>query len=89
MPQIADQFYWGHRIHRLGLGPAPVPPRRITAAKLARALAEIIENPTYAENARALGEEMKFEDGIPGVVDIVTGRGAGSELSVGVGGLSR
>ncbi|HOT44185.1 MAG TPA: glycosyltransferase [Spirochaetota bacterium] len=89
MPQIADQFYWGHRVHRLGLGPAPVPPRRISAGKLARALSEMIENRAYAENARALGEEMKHEDGVPGVVDIVTGRGIGAELSVGAGGMSR
>lgn len=89
MPQIADQFYWGHRIYRLGLGPAPVTPGRITAKKLARAFAELTGNALFAKSARALGAEMKHEDGIPGVVEIVTGRGTGTELSVGVGGISR
>ncbi len=86
MPQIADQFFWGHRIYTLGLGPAAVPPRRITAGKLARALSEMMENRAFTENAQAIGEEMKYEDGIPGIVDIVTGRGTGTELAVGVGG---
>ncbi len=89
MPQIADQFYWGHRIMRLGLGPVPMPPGRITVTKLADALSEVANNRFYAQNAKALGEDMKHEDGVPGVVDIVTGRSAGTELAVGVGGMSR
>ncbi|MBP7735704.1 MAG: glycosyltransferase family 1 protein [Spirochaetes bacterium] len=86
MPQIADQFYWGHRIHTLGLGPAPVPPKRITVKKLALALSELANNRFMAKNAAALGVEMKDENGIPGVVDIVTGRAVDTELYAGVGG---
>ncbi len=89
MPQIADQFYWGHRIYSLGLGPMPVPPKRITVNKLAEALRELSTNSNFAQNAKALGKEMKHEDGIPGVVEIVMGRAPGTELAVGVGGMSR
>jgi sterol 3beta-glucosyltransferase len=87
MPQIADQFYWGHRIFRLGLGPAPVPPGRITVKKLARSLSEMVNNSVFSQNAAALGNEMKNEDGVPGVVEIVTGHAPGTELAVGVGGM--
>ncbi len=85
MPQIADQFYWGHRIYSLGLGPLPVPPKRITVQKLADALREVSTNSMFTHNAKALGKEMKHEDGVPGVVEIVTGHALGTELAVGAG----
>ncbi len=71
MPQIADQFYWGDRIHRLGLGPSPIPPESLTPRKLAGILAEMAENHGYARNAARLAAEMRGEDGVREVVDMV------------------
>jgi sterol 3beta-glucosyltransferase len=72
MPQIADQFYWGHRIHSLGLGPQPVPPGRITAARLSEAFVHLTSKRRYTRNARMLGESMKDENGVTGVVEIIS-----------------
>ncbi|MFC1670895.1 glycosyltransferase [Spirochaetota bacterium] len=72
MPQIADQFFWGHRIHSLGLGPVPVAPKKINEHKLTKAINELINNETYKRNAKTLSEEMFHENGIPSVVEIVT-----------------
>jgi sterol 3beta-glucosyltransferase len=74
MPQIADQFYWGHRIYSLGLGPEPIPPKKISVKRLTHVLYKLTNNPWYTMNAKALGAVMKDEDGIPGVVDIILGR---------------
>lgn len=83
MPQIADQFYWGHRVERLGLGPAPVAPGKISVQKLAGALAAMAGEKEYARNAQALGEEMRGEDGVPAVVSLVTSEvGGRSNASV-------
>ncbi|MBN2078419.1 MAG: glycosyltransferase family 1 protein [Spirochaetes bacterium] len=71
MPQIADQFYWGDRIHRLGLGPAPIPPGSLTSRKLAGILTEMVGNTAYARNAARLAVDMHGEDGVTGVVGIV------------------
>lgn len=71
MPQIADQFYWGHRVHRLGLGPAPVAPKRLTAKKLADALREMAIERRYTDAASAFGAGMRDEDGIPDVVSYI------------------
>ncbi len=71
MPQIADQFYWGDRICRLGIGPPPVPPASITPGKLAGILTDIVEEGRYARNAARLAREMSDEDGVAGVLDIV------------------
>ena len=75
MPQIADQFYWGDRICRLGLGPSPVPPGSLTAKKLAGILADMSGNEAYARNAGRLAAEMRGEDGVAGVVRIVLNDG--------------
>jgi UDP:flavonoid glycosyltransferase YjiC (YdhE family) len=79
MPQIADQFYWGDRVHRLGMGPAPIPPASLTSRKLAGILADMVKNKGYAHNAALLAVDMHGEDGVREVVDIVlndTGSGS-------------
>ncbi|OHD71110.1 MAG: hypothetical protein A2W19_03905 [Spirochaetes bacterium RBG_16_49_21] len=75
MPQIADQFYWGHRIRRLGLGPAPAAPDKITVKLLGRVFMDLINNPDYADNAKALGENMRHENGIRKTVEIIISSG--------------
>ncbi len=71
MPQIADQFYWGDRVHRLGMGPAPIPPASLTSRKLAGILTDMVKNKVYAHNAARLAVDMHGEDGVREVVDIV------------------
>jgi sterol 3beta-glucosyltransferase len=72
MPQIADQFYWGHRVHRLGLGPAPTAPDKITAVELGRAFAELSNDQSYVRNAKYLGHLMRFENGVHESTGIIT-----------------
>ena len=44
VPHILDQPYWGTQVHRLGLGPRPIPRARLSAAKLSAALAEALSD---------------------------------------------
>jgi UDP:flavonoid glycosyltransferase YjiC (YdhE family) len=71
LPQIADQFYWGHRIHSLGLGPKPIAPKKLTTRRLTKILLDMKENSTYRWNAKALAAKGGFEDGTPRVVDTI------------------
>jgi UDP:flavonoid glycosyltransferase YjiC (YdhE family) len=72
MPQIADQYYWGHRTHRLGLGPAPVAPDKVTVRLLRKVLTGLCDNPHYSGSAKSLGETMRHENGIRKAVEIIT-----------------
>lgn len=74
LPQFADQHYWAHRLHLLGLGPSPVPPERLTVARLARALSELATEPRYRRHAAALGHAMRDEDGTSSIVAAVESR---------------
>ncbi len=59
VPHLLDQFYWGERVHRLGLGPAPIPRRRLTRAGLALALLSLRDNEWLASRAARLGESLR------------------------------
>ncbi|QJY47724.1 glycosyltransferase [Pseudonocardia broussonetiae] len=62
-PFVADQPFWARRVHDLGVGPAPVPQRRMTAAALAAALRMATGDPAVAARAAALGARIREEDG--------------------------
>jgi UDP:flavonoid glycosyltransferase YjiC (YdhE family) len=71
VPHMLDQYYWGSRIHTLGLGPKPLNCRRLTAAQLARAIGQAIEDPVCRENAERLGAKLRQHDGVAEAVRLV------------------
>ncbi len=48
MPQLADQFYWGHRVAELGLGPKPIRPEHLNVTRMAHALREMVHRTDFA-----------------------------------------
>jgi sterol 3beta-glucosyltransferase len=63
-PFFGDQPYWGARVARLGVGPRPIPQRRLTADRLAAALRTLVEDAGTRARAAALGAELAGEDGV-------------------------
>jgi sterol 3beta-glucosyltransferase len=76
VPFANDQFAWGHRIHDLGVGPAPIPRKRLTVAKLAAAI-EQTTNPQMRAAAARLGEQIAAERGAARCAEVVAQLGAG------------
>lgn len=70
-PFSADQAFWARRIHRLGLGPAAPPARRLTPERLDAILKDALSNPAYAPRARALGAQMRGEDGVAEAIQLI------------------
>ncbi|MBK8900756.1 MAG: glycosyltransferase family 1 protein [Anaerolineaceae bacterium] len=71
IPFLFDQFYWGRRIEALGVGPAAVPFKTLTAAKLARALEAAVSDTAMRQKAAALGEKIRQEDGVATAVRLI------------------
>lgn len=71
VPFLFDQFYWGRRIEALGVGPAAVPYKKLTAERLALALETAVTDPHLRQNAAALGQRIRQEDGVGTAVRIV------------------
>jgi vancomycin aglycone glucosyltransferase len=51
VPHILDQYYWGDRVCRSGLGPKPIWRSRLTARKLAAAIKECLSNHRMRQQA--------------------------------------
>lgn len=62
IPHGNDQFAWGRRVFELGVGPRPIPRKRLTADTLAAGLAAL-DAPGLRRSAAALGVQIRAEDG--------------------------
>ena len=71
IPHIADQFYWGQRVHELGVGPQPIRRVKLESRGLAASLVELVENETMRDKAAALGEQIRSENGIDNAVRLI------------------
>jgi len=70
-PFMGDQPFWGRRVHELGVGPAPIPLRRLTVDRLAEAIASTLSDAAMQEKAARLGERIRAEHGIARAVEII------------------
>jgi sterol 3beta-glucosyltransferase len=50
----ADQPSWGKQVQALGIGPAPLPFKKLTATQLAEAIREAVTNTTMRKQATEL-----------------------------------
>lgn len=70
-PFIADQPFWGQRVHALGVGPAPIAQGKLTADNLAAAIQTATSDENMRRKAAALGEKLRAEDGVANTVRLV------------------
>lgn len=69
VPHMADQPFWGRRVHQLGVGVKPIPRPRLTAERLAHQLHTLIGDTRIAANVSALGERIRAEQGVETAVE--------------------
>lgn len=70
-PFIGDQPFWGRRLHALGVAPAPIPQKKLTADNLAAAIRTVATDAAMRKKAEALGEKIRGEDGVAAAVPLV------------------
>jgi sterol 3beta-glucosyltransferase len=70
-PFLGDQPFWGRLVHQHGVGPAPISQYRLTAERLALAIATATTDGTMATRAAELGKKIRAEDGIGRTVAII------------------
>jgi sterol 3beta-glucosyltransferase len=68
VPFMLDQFYWGQRVRAIGAGTAPIYARRLTTRRLARRIQTAVADTTMRQRAKAIGEQLRQEDGIRNAV---------------------
>lgn len=70
VPFFADQPFWAEHVARLGVGPAPIPRRHLTADNLARAI-EHATTPAVRARASEVGREIAAEQGLKAAVSSI------------------
>ncbi|MCX6071746.1 MAG: glycosyltransferase [Chloroflexi bacterium] len=70
-PFFGDQLFWGQRVHELGVGPRPIPRRRLSVDRLAEAIHSAVSSSGMRDRSTQLGERIRSEDGIDRAVKIL------------------
>jgi sterol 3beta-glucosyltransferase len=71
VPFFGDQPFWGRRVAELGVGPAPIPRKKLTVERLAGAIQSAVNDVGMRQRAARLGSQIRAEDGIARAVEIV------------------
>jgi UDP:flavonoid glycosyltransferase YjiC (YdhE family) len=71
IPAIADQFFWGHRMHALGVGPEPLAFEKLERDLLAARLRALVNERGYQRNAASLANRIAEEDGVAVAVEAI------------------
>lgn len=69
LPHLLDQYYWGHRIEALELGPRAMPVELVTADILAARLDVALNDARVRSRAAALGPAIAARNGVTAAVD--------------------
>jgi sterol 3beta-glucosyltransferase len=70
-PLLPDQWFSARRLKALGVAPAPVPQRRLTAESLAAAIEAATSDPRLPHRAARLAEQVRAEDGIAAAIKVI------------------
>jgi UDP:flavonoid glycosyltransferase YjiC (YdhE family) len=71
LPFAFDQSFWGARIKSLGIGPDPIPQKKLTVDRLSRAIRLAATDPAMRQRAKSFGAAIRSEKSIDQAVDIV------------------
>ncbi|MBW4439065.1 MAG: glycosyltransferase [Pleurocapsa minor GSE-CHR-MK-17-07R] len=72
VPFMGDQPFWGRRVMDMGVGPAPILRRQLSAQRLAQAITTAMTDQAMRARAADLGGRIRAEDGIANAVEFVT-----------------
>jgi UDP:flavonoid glycosyltransferase YjiC (YdhE family) len=70
-PYHGDQPFWGKLVSGLGVGPNPIPRKRLTVDRLAQAIDRAITDNNMRRKAAELGRRIQAEDGVSRAVEII------------------
>lgn len=72
VPFFGDQPFWAERAFKLGVGPRPIPRKKLSAERLAEAISIAVSDAGMRSRAADLGKRIRAEDGVAGAVEAFT-----------------
>ena len=71
IPFFGDQPFWGRRVAQLGVGPSPIPLRKLNVDLLSQAIETALGDTAMRQRAAELGATIQAEDGIGNAISIL------------------
>jgi UDP:flavonoid glycosyltransferase YjiC (YdhE family) len=71
IPFFGDQPFWGRRVAELGVGPQPIPRKKLTVDRLSQAIQEALTDQAMRLRAVDLGKKIMAEDGVGNAVAVI------------------
>ena len=70
IPHGNDQFAWGQRVYELGVGPKPIPRKKLTVVNLTQAISLALQEEVKTA-AKELGTKIQAENGAANAAEII------------------
>lgn len=70
VPFMADQPFWGSRVHEIGVGPKPIRVSQLSVEKMVGAMVEA-ESKVVLERAQVTGQKIRSEEGVMNAVKLI------------------
>lgn len=70
VPFMADQPFWGSRVHAIGVAPKPMRVSQLSVEKMVSAIVEA-ESKAVLEHAQMMGQEIRSEEGVANAVRLI------------------
>lgn len=70
VPFFAEQPSWGYKVAQLGVGPAPIPVKKLSVERLAAAIQTAVSDETMKARAQALGQKIRAENGVAKAIEV-------------------
>ena len=71
VPHFGDQFFWGNRVAKLGVGPEPIPRKKLSVERLVQAISNAMNDKNMQERAMVLGAKIGAEDGVRQAIQVI------------------
>lgn len=71
VPFFGDQPFWGRKVAELGVGPDPIPQKKLTADNLTAAILTAVKDEGMLRRAAALSARIRTEDGVARAVEVI------------------
>ncbi|MBN2502179.1 MAG: glycosyltransferase family 1 protein [Anaerolineales bacterium] len=73
VPHMGDQSFWAKRVTELGVGPQPIPRRKLTVERLVAAITTATIDKNMQARAASLGDRIRAEDGVTRAIELIEG----------------
>jgi UDP:flavonoid glycosyltransferase YjiC (YdhE family) len=71
VPYHGDQPFWGYLVESLGVGPTPIPRKKLNLERLVKAIEKVNIDQKIQEKAKILGKKIQTENGVSQALSII------------------